>query len=467
MPVAPHAPDEVLSTLRRDGTRRWIRPKLSRGAFHARRRRVAWVLLALFALLPYARIGGKPAILLDVRHREFTLFGATFLPTDTVLLMLLLVGMFLAVFLLTAILGRAWCGWACPQTVYMEFVFRPLERLVEGSRAHTMALDRNGPDVRRLAKHVLSVLVCAFLAHTFLAYFVGVEALATWMTGSPSAHPAAFAVMAVTTALMVANFGWFREQTCLVLCPYGRLQSVLLDRSSLIVAYDPRRGEPRGRLAARRAGGTWGECIDCEACVHTCPTGIDIRDGLQMECIQCTQCIDACHAVAVKRGLGRGLIQYGTQDELAGRPRRLLRPRVVVYPVILLAVWGALGVALARRSPADVTVLRAVGSPYVELPGGEVSNQVRVKIVNRERRDHVYRVAVAGATGVQLVAPENPVRVGAGGSLTSSMFLVAPGAAFESGRLEVVLRVDDGAGFRRDVPCRLLGPWRETERHDD
>ncbi|HLB37401.1 MAG TPA: 4Fe-4S binding protein, partial [Gemmatimonadales bacterium] len=220
----------VLPTLNQDGTRRWLRPKLSRGRFFRRRRGLAWVLIALFALIPYLRLNGKPLILLDVVRRQFTMFGTTFLPTDTVLLMLLLVGIFLAIFWLTAVYGRVWCGWACPQTVYMEFLYRPIERLIEGGSRAQSDLDRRGWALRRLIKHAVFVGLSLFLAHTFLAYFVGVEELRRWVTRSPVEHPAAFLVMATTTALMFLDFGWFREQVCMVACPYGRLQSVLLDR---------------------------------------------------------------------------------------------------------------------------------------------------------------------------------------------------------------------------------------------
>jgi len=309
------ATERVLPTLNVDGSRRWLRPRPSPGRFLDRRRAVAWALIAVFALLPHARVGGAPAILLDVVHRRFSLLGATFYPTDTVLLMLLLLGTFLGIFLLTAVVGRAWCGWAGPQTVYMEFVYRPIERLVDRG---VTAVARNAA-WRRAVKALAFLAVSMFVAHTFLAYFVGADALGRWVRASPFEHPVAFLVMAATTALMFLDFAWFREQVCLVACPYGRLQSVLLDRRSLIVAYDPRRGEPRGKL-----GRVAGDCIDCRACVLTCPTGIDIRDGLQMECIHCAQCIDACDAIMDRVGRPRGLVRYGSRDEMAGAPRRIL-----------------------------------------------------------------------------------------------------------------------------------------------
>ena len=255
VPIANH---RVLPTLNQDGTRRWIRPKLSHGVWYARRRVVAYVLMLVFFAIPHIRVGGKPLILLDLPRRQFTFVGVTFLPTDTLLLMLLMASILIGVFLLTALFGRVWCGWACPQTVYMEFLFRPIERFFEGGRSGSLELDRQGRrgqlDPRRLAKYAVYGVLSLFLAHTFLAYFVGVEQLAVWVRRSPVEHPTSFAIMALTSGAIMLDFTWFREQTCLVACPYGRVQSVLLDRQSLIVAYDVNRGEPRAKATARSVG---------------------------------------------------------------------------------------------------------------------------------------------------------------------------------------------------------------------
>jgi cytochrome c oxidase accessory protein FixG len=454
----------VLPTLNLDGTRRWMRPKLFEGRFLRRRRALAWMLIGLFTVIPYLRMGGKPVIQLDVVNRHFVLFGATFLPTDTMLLMLLLVGLFLGIFLVTAVYGRVWCGWACPQTVYMEFLYRPIERLIEGGPRAQRDLDGRPFAPRRLLKHVVFGALSMFLAHTFLAYFVGIEALRHWITRSPFEHPGAFLVMAGTTVLMFLDFGWFREQVCMVACPYGRLQSVLLDRRSLIVGYDYRRGEPRGHLARRSdsahdaATHSQGDCVDCGACVVTCPTGIDIRDGLQMECIHCTQCMDACDSVMDRIGRPRGLIRYGSRDELGGAPRRILRPRLIFYPLLLLAVWGMLGWSLAHRQSADVTVLRGVGSPFTLLPSGEVSNQIRIKIVNRSPGDRRYLIELADSEGLHLIAPDNPVVVGTGHAVTATVFVTAPRPAFQAGAREIRFRVSDGLDFADSMPYRLLGP---------
>jgi cytochrome c oxidase accessory protein FixG len=418
----------------------------------------AWALIATFTLIPILRLGGKPLILLDIPAREFTFFGRTFLPTDTFLLMLLLFSIFVGIFLITALFGRVWCGWACPQTVYMEYLYRPLEVWIEGGRARQQRLDREGPDLRRMLKYLVFFVVSAFLANTFLAYFVGWDRLLGWMTSSPAQHPAAFGVMLVTTLLMFLDFAWFREQTCIVACPYGRFQSVLLDRQSLIVGYDGGRGEPRERWHRDQQERTAGDCIDCGLCVATCPTGIDIRDGLQMECVACTQCIDACDAVMDRIGLDRGLIRYTSQAELETGRRRFLRPRLVVYTALLAVMFGAFAFSLGGKQSADITLLRGLGAPFQTLPSGEVSNQIRIKIANRSDGERAYRFEIVEPSGLTLVAPENPLSVAAGDTQMTAAFITAPPSTFSGGELAIVLRVADGVDFERRLDYRLLGP---------
>ncbi len=454
---APEAGERVLSTLNRDGTRRWIRPKVSRGGYHRRRLITAWTLITTFTLIPILKLNDKPLMLFDIPKREFTFFGSTFLPTDTFLLMLLLFSIFIGIFLITAVLGRVWCGWACPQTVYMEFLYRPLETLIEGGRNRQLLLDRTGPDGRRMLKFIVFFGVSAFLANTFLAYFVGWDQLLRWTRSSPTQHPAAFAVMLGTTLLMFFDFAWFREQTCIVACPYGRFQSVLLDRQSLIVGYDAGRGEPRAKLRKKEQRKA-GDCIDCGLCVSTCPTGIDIRDGLQMECIACTQCIDACDEVMDRIGFDRGLVRYTSEAELESGKRSLLRPRTAVYSVILLVMFGTFAFSLAGKQTADITLLRGLGAPFAVLPNGDVSNQIRIKISNRSPEERSYLIELDSAGDLTLIAPENPLVVAAGETQMTAAFITAPPLAFSGGEASITLTVSDGVDFSKEMDYRILGP---------
>ena len=458
------APGRVLSTLNEDGSRRWIRPRPSPGAWWHRRRVLAYVLMFVFFVIPYLELNGRPLILLDLPRREFSLFGATFLPTDTLLFMLLFVSTGIGIFLLTTLFGRVWCGWGCPQTVYMEYLFRPIERLLEGGFRGSMRLDKQGALAgRRPLKYAIYLLLSMFLAHTFLAYFVGIHQLLHWVQGTPKDHPIAFAIMAGTTLAIFIDFTWFREQTCLVACPYGRLQSVLFDRRTLIVAYDPRRGEPRMKGTQPRPQGA-GDCIECGMCERTCPTGIDIREGLQMECLHCTQCIDACDETMAKNGMKPGLIRYSSQDELRGLPHRLLRARVVLYPIALAISLGLFVFFLTSRAATEVTLLRGIGAPY-QMDGERVVNQVRLKFSNRNRDERQYHVTLAGVPDAQLVNPLDPFPVPGGHTLTTTVFVLSPRSAFDDGTRHVMFRVEDGHGFGRNYVHPLIGPQDLGHEH--
>jgi len=475
----PQFEGPVLSTLNPDGSRRWLSPRLAKGRFWRRRLVVAWSLIALFTALPWLRVDGLPVVQLDVVARHFTFFGTVFRPTDTLLLALLALSIFLGIFLLTAVLGRAWCGWACPQTVYMEFVYRPIERFFLGTGRGTP----KAPVAawRRIAMYAAFLVLSAHLANTFLAYFVGTDNLTVWTLGAPSEHPVAFAVFAATTGLMMFDFCFFREQMCTIACPYGRLQSVLLDRRSLIVGYDARRGEPRGRPTAapkahpcRRAGTgeccggcaesreaepapRVGDCVDCRLCVAVCPTGIDIRNGLQLECLHCTQCIDACDGVMAKLGRTPGLIRYGSQDSLEGAPRRGFRPRLVVYPLLLALSVGGLVALLATRQDAMVVQLRSPGETYRLVEGGAVESPLRLRIDNRTREVRTYSISLAEGTEGTLSGPAK-VEVPPTGSADGAWSLRGPSAAFASGRRVVGIRVADGADYDELIEVTLLGP---------
>ncbi|MEM9414395.1 MAG: cytochrome c oxidase accessory protein CcoG [Planctomycetota bacterium] len=477
--------EHVLSTLERDGARRWLRPKLSKGKFLTYRRWVAYALIALFTVLPYIKINGKPAVLLDVVHRDFYIFGGSFRPTDSLLLALLMLTTVLTVFLVTALLGRVWCGWACPQTVYMEFIFRPIERLFDGRKGVGGKPSRPPAAWRTGAKYIVYLLICIHLAHIFMAYFVGVDQLFAWSRGNPFNHPVAFLVIIAIVAMMMFDFCFFREQLCIVACPYGRLQSVMIDNRSMIISYDPTRGEPRGKLGRKKRDALadknkpeaertvsldimqayGGDCIDCNECVTTCPTGIDIREGLQLECIGCAQCIDACNPIMDRIGRPQGLIRYTSQEAIAGKHTRILRPRVLIYPAIILAVSSLFLFLLVTKAPADVTVVRQTGKPFMMAPSGQVQNTMRLKIVNRDNRTHTYSVSVREPDGVDVRMVEgDTVTLQAGQSYTEPIHVLAAPSMFRDGRLPVVLTVTDGEGFSTDEDFELKGPWQQPQR---
>jgi len=451
---------QVLSTLNIDGSRRWIRPRPNAGRFLSARRVVAYFLIAVFTLLPYIRVDGKPSILLDIIRREFTLFGTTFYPTDTLLLALLVLSWFVSIFLVTAFLGRFWCGWLCPQTVYMEFVYRPIERLFEGKPGGR----KKTGGWRKPAKILAYLLISMFLAHTFLAYFVGIDQLVHWIGRSPLNHPTSFLVMAFVTAMMMFDFAFFREQTCIVACPYGRFQSVLLDRNSLIVGYDKTRGEPRGKKIRTPKGGevalnVIGDCVDCNKCVTCCPTGIDIRDGLQMECIGCAQCVDACDSVMDKIGRARGLIRYSSQAALEGGKRKVVRPRTLLYPLLLGALLTGLVLTAVGRTPAEISIIRARGQPFY-VSDNEIINNARIRVRNRTDTDVSYSVQLIDVADGHLLIDEadGALTVGAGALASTTATIAVTPAAFANGDFVVTVRVTGSDGYAKDVEFRLFGP---------
>ncbi|MCP4092644.1 MAG: cytochrome c oxidase accessory protein CcoG [Planctomycetes bacterium] len=447
------APERVLSTMNPDGSRRWIRPKSAMGKWWKRRRVVAWLLMILFTAVPWMSINGKPVMLLDVVHRDFIFFGVTFQPTEVVLLMLLMLGIFISIFLITSLLGRGWCGWACPQTVYLEFLYRPIERLVEGKgtgKAHTKVAKW-----RVALKYALYLVFSLHLANTFLAYFAGPQQVLEWSFGAPQEHMTAFLIVMLVTAMIMYDFSSFREQMCTLACPYARLQSVLLDRDSLIVGYDEERGEPRGKKKAKDRGENIGDCIDCGLCVAACPTGIDIREGLQLECIACTQCIDACDTVMDKIKRPTGLIRFASQNTLAGIKHKMMRPRVIIYPLVLIGIFAHFIVGLNNREMGEAMFLRNQSAVAVPTPDGVVQTVI-VRVDNRDDIPHTY--SIESVEGVEILGAQFPFELEAYGSRTINLPVRVAASVFENSRYTLEMRVFDDVEFTANLHTTLFAP---------
>lgn len=369
--------------MNQDGSRLLIHPADVKGKWNRRRRVVFGVLIALYLAAPFLSVNGRPFLRLDVQQRRFFFLGATFNAQDVWLLLLLVLAFLFGLLAVTAWRGRVWCGWACPQTVFLEGLYRPIERFFEGSREQRIRLSATPMNwnkfARRAAKYSVFFALSVLIAHTAAALFVAPRELLLMMTEGPVEHFEAFVLTVGFTAILTFNFTWFREQFCVVLCPYGRLQSVLHDKHSVTVAYRTARGEPRGKVNTPGAA----DCIDCRRCVVVCPTGIDIRNGLQMECLACTQCIDACDDVMTKLSRPRGLIDFASQAELAGGKRRAFTPRVLLYTGAMTAIVLVLSLALALRSPFEANVVRPRGAmPYV-VDGAYVRNTFELHLVNK------------------------------------------------------------------------------------
>lgn len=453
----------VQSSLNTDGSRAFVYPADVSGRF-ARARVVVFVaLIAVWALLPWIDVGGHPAVYLDVDRRAFYLFGATFNAQDIWMTVFLLTGAAFSLVALTAVAGRVWCGWACPQTVFLDGVYRRIERLVGGPREKRMRRAAGGWSLdrawRAVVTHALYVVASFVIAHVVLSYFVSLRGMFAMMRTNPTAHPDAFAVVAALTGLLYFDLGWFREQFCVVMCPYGRLQSVLLDEDSLVVGYDARRGEPRGKASAKTAG-TAGDCVDCHRCVVVCPTGIDIRNGLQMDCIACTACIDACDDIMDRLGRPRGLVRYDTTNGFSGEKKRFVRPRVLVYAGLLALGAVVAAISLGRRDDFEANVLRPAGAPYV-LDDGGVRNGFDIHLVNKLGRTATFAIEPVRSTApadAAFVVPLGEVKLAPLEARDVPLFVTVPRATFRGDfHLRVHVSVE-GSSDARDVTAPFLGP---------
>jgi len=392
-------------------------------------RRLRWaadgILIAILLVIPWLRVNGEPLVLLDVPGRKFHVFGLVIFPQELYFLWLVLALLALSLFFFTALAGRLWCGWACPQTVLTD-VYAAVARRIEG-------WGRGGrpariPVWRRAATHLVWVALSAILGFHLVSYFVTPYAL--WdglISGTLSSTVLGF--LGAATALAWFDLAVLRETFCKYLCPYARFQGVLFDRDTLVVAYDPRRGEPRGKKAARGTAAR-GDCVDCGLCVAVCPSEIDIRDGLQLECVACTQCIDACDGVMEKVGRPAGLIAYRSLRRLEeDRPARWLRPRVAVYATLLVAVVAAFGTALVQRQPLDLHVAHNARSLSGATADGRTSNAYVLRIQNRDLEDHQYRLSLEAPSGYELVTGMNPLRVPAADMVEARVFVLADAEA--------------------------------------
>lgn len=466
--IAP--PEELLYSISADGARKFMHPVVRKGQYWHIRRRIAYALMVLFFALPLVPIGEHPAVLLDIATRRFHMFGATFHPTDNLLLAAFGFGVVVTVFFVGSTFGRVWCGFGCPQTVYLEFLFRPIEAFIEGGPTNQRRLNKEPWSTHKLAikaaKWGTFTLVALLMATNFVAYFTGWAALAPGLLHEPAKWTGALFTIAAVTGLIVFDFGWFRDQMCTIACPYGRLQNVLSDKDTLLVAYDTTRGEPRTRLHHETAGVAAGACVDCGACVAACPTGVDIRRGLQVECIGTAQCVDACDEVMEKLGRPTGLIKFTSEREQQGAARRLVRPRNLVYLALMLVAWGTLGTLVFTRADALVEVVRGGREPYRVLNSGAVANQQRMRFTNQLGQQQRFDVTVLSPDDATLVVSESPIVVDAEKVVTVNAVTTVPQRRFHDGQATVRYLVTSDGGYRKEIEFLLLGPYDAQGRDE-
>ncbi|MDY0103741.1 MAG: cytochrome c oxidase accessory protein CcoG [Lentimicrobium sp.] len=380
-----------ISTIASDGNRLWVYPKKPRGRLYNYRKIVSFILLAFFFLAPFIKIKGEQFILLNVLERKFILFGMPFFPQDFYLLVLSMIAFIVFVVLFTVIFGRIFCGWLCPQTIFMEFIYRQIEYWIEGNNVKQQKLDQSRMNFnkfwRKGLKHIVFFLISLITVFWFLGYAIGMDSALAGLREGPGNYMAVTAGLIIVAGIHYLVFAKLREQVCVIICPYGRLQGVLLDRNSILVSYDHQRGEPKGLykpLEDREKSGK-GDCVDCGSCVLVCPTGIDIRHGTQLECINCTACIDACNGVMKRLNKPAGLIRYASERSIADKIPLRFNVRILFYSTVLVGLLTLIGFLFSKRTTVEATILRMSGSMYQEVDAAHYSNIYVLQVINKTR----------------------------------------------------------------------------------
>jgi cytochrome c oxidase accessory protein FixG len=457
---------DQIATVDEAGKRKWIHPKKPSGPFHNKRAVVATILLSLFFIGPFIEVNGRPFLLLNILERKFILFGLAFWPQDFDLLALALITMFVFVVLFTVVFGRLWCGWACPQTLFMEMVFRKIEYLIDGDRPKQIKLAKQKWNAEKIGKRALKWSI--FLAVSFIIgnwvmmYLLGKDELMKMVTEGPFEHAGLFGGVVAFTGIFFFVFAYLREQACIAICPYGRLQGVLLGKDSLTVAYDWVRGEPRERVHKDqdRKGG---DCIACGLCVQVCPTGIDIKDGTQLECVNCTACMDVCDSVMDKVGFEKGLIRIASHSQIEKGQKFRFTPRVIAYSVVLAILLSVTGFSIASREDVEATILRTSGTLTQATDDGYLSNLYNYHVVNKTMEAYDLHFRVVKPEGVRLKrVGEHDPHIEEQGIVKGAFFVEIPKDQMDGRKTKIGIEVyieQDGEERVLDyVSTNFLGP---------
>ncbi len=457
---------DSVATIEQSGTRKWVYPKKPKGKFTNYRDLVTLFLLAIFFILPFIKLNGNPFLKINIIDREFFIIGQPFYPQDFFILALGAITSVVFIILFTVVFGRIFCGWICPQTIFMEGVFRKIEYWIEGDRNKQIKLANQPWTGEKIWKKTLKwsiyVIISLIITHWMFMYIVGYQDVFKIMQEGPVVYPTNFIVMIIFTGLFYFVFAWFREQVCTLVCPYGRLQGVLIDKETINVFYDFNRGENRAKWRKgedRKAAGK-GDCIDCNQCVVVCPTGIDIRNGQQLECINCTMCIDACDEVMVKTGLPKGLIRYATQDEIEKEEKFKFTTRMKAYSVVLLALLGFLGYLLNNRGTLEAKFIKPAGSTYY-VKDGRINNTYNYTFLNKSNKDHTVTIKVIKpAKGEVIFSGENVILLKRDNLLKGTVNISFPEADISQPRQNITIGVYENGKLLDTFDTYFEGPFK-------
>lgn len=454
---------DSVATINAQGKRNVLFPKKPKGKLYNYRTMASLIYLAVFFTLPFIKVDDEPLFLFNVLERKFIFFGQIFWPQDFFIFAIGFLTFVVFVTVFTVVFGRVFCGWACPQTIFMEMVFRKIEYWLDGdaqAQKRLKAMPWNAYKIRKRAIKIVVFYAISFLiANFFLSYIIGIDKLEEMIKDGIFAHYVTFTSLIGFTTVFFFVFYWFREQACLVVCPYGRLQGVLLDKKSMIVAYDYVRGEPRGKLKKAKIDVEQGDCIDCFACVRVCPTGIDIRNGTQLECVNCTACIDACNDIMTKINKPLGLIRIDSEENIAEPKKRGFNWRVAAYSFVLVALWGFLTFLIISRKDVDATILRTPGQIYQTQPDGRISNLYSIKLANKTRKNIPLTLKLENRAGeIQLIS--NSITVPPESSFQSPFFVKLPASQIGERKTKISIGVYQDHKRIATSETTFMGPGR-------
>ncbi len=458
---------DSVTTISKEGKRVWLYPKLQKGKLYFRRHGLGYFFLLLMFVGPFLQWKGYPLFMFNILERTFIIFGIPFFPQDFFLFGVGMITFVVFITLFTAAFGRLFCGWACPQTIFMEMVFRRIEYWIEGDANERRRLDQSSWDAHKIGikflKHAIFYTISFIIANLFLSYIIGIKELYHIVTSPLSQHLGGFIMLLIFSFVFYFVFAVMREQICLVVCPYGRLQSVLLDKDSIVVAYDNVRGEPRGKLNSSES---LGDCIDCKLCVQVCPTGIDIRNGTQLECINCAACIDACDQVMTKVKKPTGLIRYASMNQIVNKIGFRFTPRIIGYTIVFIILAGSVITGLVLRPSVEATVLRSPGMLYQKQEDGSITNLYNLNLVNKTFVDVPITLKLKGIDGtLKIVGDELNVPAK---DLLDAVFIISVDAQIlKSNKNKINIEVYHGNDKLDDIKTTFIGPVRYEEAGTD